>query len=526
MHKLVAEPSESLHIQRTDSDGQQRKSRPARRWLQLTLIVADVAVLAAVVLFAVKWPFTRSKVIAELEGATQGKIQIGKFHQTYFPPGCVAENVSLTRYGNQPGATPVTVRKLTIQGSLRGLFTKHVQVFRMDGMHVVARRPDFLAEWAQNKSNSKVRVDEYVITASVLEVERGADKPPLKFEVAELALRPGTNGATHFEAALRNPEPPGELHVSGNVGPWRKDNPAQTPISGAYSFTHADLGVFHGIAGLLASDGSFQGLVQQLEVRGKTGMRDFEVTRAAHKIGLATQFDARVNGRNGDVELKQVIARLGGSGIDSQGSVAGTPGRKGKTASLELVVPNGRIQDFLFLFLKDPVAPMTGKFSFKGHATLPPEKEPFLHKVELQGDFGIDAARLSNPRTQTNLEELSERAEGEKDEAPEKVVSDLKGHVVLRNGIATFYNLSFKAPGAKAKLHGTYSLITHQIDLHGKLSMLAKLHQATFGVKSFLLKIINPILKKNHRGGAVVALSVTGIYPHPIYKTAPIADPI
>jgi hypothetical protein len=98
--------------------------------------------------------------------------------------------------------------------------------------------------------------------------------------------------------------------------------------------------------------------------------------------------------------------------------------------------------------------------------------------------------------------------------------------VVLRNGVATFSHLTFRIPGAKAKLHGTYSLLTHQIDLHGKLSMQAKLSQATSGMKSFLAKVLRPILKKNHHGGGVVALSVTGTYPHPIYKTTPIADPI
>jgi hypothetical protein len=56
--------------------------------------------------------------------------------------------------------------------------------------------------------------------------------------------------------------------------------------------------------------------------------------------------------------------------------------------------------------------------------------------------------------------------------------------------------------------------------------MQAKLNQATSGMKSFLLKVMRPILKKNRHGGGVVALSVTGIYPHPVYKTTPIADPI
>lgn len=524
MHKLATEPRGYSYAQKTD--GQHRKSRPARRWLWLTLILVGAAVIAAFILFAAKWPFTRGKVITELEDAIQGKVEIGKFHQTYFPPGCVAENVTFTRYDHQPNPAPITVRRLTIQGSYRELFARHISVFRLDGVHAAMQRPAFFATLAQHKGKSNVKVDDYVFADSMLELlhENG---PATKFEISELMLRPSVDkGITHFETRLRNPKPPGQLHIIGNLGPWRKDNPALTPISGSYSFRQADLGVFHGIAGFLASDGSFQGLLQQFEVRGKTSMPDFEVKKAAHEISLNTQFEARVNGKNGDVVLTKLLARLGGSGIDSYGEVAGTRGQKGKTTSLDLKIASGRIQDFLFLFLKDRVPPMNGKFTFKGHATLPPDKEPFNHKVQLEGDFGIDEARLSNPKTQANLEQLSERAEGEKDEVPERVVSDLKGHVVLRNGIATFSHLTFRVPGAKAKLHGTYSLITHQIDLHGKLSMKASLHKATYGVRSFLAKILNPLLKKNHHGGAIVALSVTGIYPHPIYKTAPIADPI
>lgn len=485
-------------------------------------MIVGVIVLAAILLVAASWPFRRGKVIAELEDAVQGKVEFGKFHRTWFPPGCVAENVAFTL--NLPNPQPITVRKLTIQGSFRGLLSKHVSVLRMEGVRLVAQGPGFLTRFAQRKP--KVTVDEYIFTSSVLELTDGAGKPPLKFDIAEIKLqRPDINGVVRFETTLHNPEPPGELRVSGSLGPWNKDKAPQTPISGVYSFRHADLGVFHGIGGILSSDGSFRGTIQQLEIRGSTGMPDFEVTNAAHKMQFTTQFNAGVS-KNGDVDLKQVIAKLGGSGIVSEGRVAATPGRKGKTTSVDLLVREGRIQDFLFLFLKDKVAPMTGVFSFKGHATLPPEKEPFLHKVELQGDFGINDARLSNPNTQSNLEALSEKAEGEPNDSPERVVSDLKGHVVLRDGTATFSNLTFKVPGAKAKLHGTYSLITHQINLHGKLLMQAQLQQATKGVKSFLLKIISPILKKNHHGGGVLALSVTGVYPHPIYKTTPVADPI
>jgi hypothetical protein len=498
------------------------KSRARTARLRLTFLIVGLVVLGAMIFVAASWPFTRSKIIADLQDAVHGKVDIGEFHRTYFPPGCVAENVTFTHYGNLPNPTPITVRKLTIRSSFRGLLSKHVSVFHIEGARIVAQSPRFFAVGMQN---SKATVDEYIFTSSVVELTRETGKP-LKFNIAELKLKnPGPDRVVRFETTLRNPEPPGDLHLSGSLGPWQKSNAAQTPVSGSYSFRHANLGAFHAIGGILSSDGSFRGTIQHLEIRGKTTMPDFEVTSTAHTMGFNTQFEANV-GRNGDVELKQVIARLGGSGIESQGKVAATPGGKGKTTSVDLLVREGRIQDFLYLFLKDKVAAVNGVFNFRGHATLPPQKEQFLKKIELQGDFGIDNATLSNPKTQSSLEGLSEKAEGEQNDSPEKIVSDLKGHMVLRNGTATFSNLTFKVPGAKAKLHGTYSLITHQINLRGRLLTLAQLPKETKGIKSFLLKVISPILKKNHRGGGVLTLTVTGIYPHPVYKATPVADPI
>jgi hypothetical protein len=94
--------------------------------------------------------------------------------------------------------------------------------------------------------------------------------------------------------------------------------------------------------------------------------------------------------------------------------------------------------------------------------------------------------------------------------------------VVVKNGIATFTGLAFRVPGAKARLNGTFDLITQKVDLHGMLSMDAKLPEATSGIKSFLLKAIDPLLKKNKRGGAKFPVSITGTYQHPSYHADPV----
>lgn len=500
------------------------RGRPRRRFARL-LILALAILFAALIIAVIEWPFTRKKVIADLADAMQGKVEIGRFHRTYFPHiGCVAEDVTFTGYGNLANSTPMTVRKLTIQDSIRGLFTHHVPVMRAEGVHLVAARADSFAGWGttNGKEKSPAVVDQLIITESVLEFSsKGA--PGLKFEIAELSLIDrGPRAPMQFAVVLRNPKPPGEVRASGSLGPWSSNNSGQTPVSGKYSFQHADLSVFHGIAGTLSSEGSFAGNLHELEISGKTDMPDFELTDTGHKVALSTQFRARVNTRHGDVVLEQVAGRLGRSGVESAGSIAGQPNQPGKTTDLNMAVPNGRIQDFLFLFLKEKVPPMNGVFSFRGRAVLPSGKEPFTRRVQLEGDFGVDNASLANPVTQGKLEELSERAEGQKGEAPERIVSDLKGHLVLRQGIASFSGLTFRVPGAKAKLHGTYSLLDYRINLQGRLFTEATLSEATTGVKSFLLKVISPVLKKNHHGGGVVALGVTGVYPHPVYKTTPV----
>jgi len=94
--------------------------------------------------------------------------------------------------------------------------------------------------------------------------------------------------------------------------------------------------------------------------------------------------------------------------------------------------------------------------------------------------------------------------------------------VSLRDGTATFSSFLSGFRGALARLHGTYDVVNQTIDLRGSLLMQAKLSQATSGVKSFLLKVLDPLLKKNHRGGAKMPVSITGTYSRPSYSSDPI----
>jgi hypothetical protein len=96
------------------------------------------------------------------------------------------------------------------------------------------------------------------------------------------------------------------------------------------------------------------------------------------------------------------------------------------------------------------------------------------------------------------------------------VLSDLKGHAVVKNGTARLSSLSFRVPGAMAQMQGTYSLITEKIDLRGTLKTDADVSKTTHGIKSLLLKVLDPLFK-NKRGGYVAPVKITGTYQHPLF---------
>jgi hypothetical protein len=129
---------------------------------------------------------------------------------------------------------------------------------------------------------------------------------------------------------------------------------------------------------------------------------------------------------------------------------------------------------------------------------LPPGDIDVIQKLRLDGSFGVGNAEFTTPTVQEKIETLSTKSRGiDEDEiADERIVSDLKGSFVLRNAIVTFRKLSFIVPGAAVNLEGTYSIASGKIDFDGTLQMQAKLSETQKGVKSLLLKVVDPFFRK------------------------------
>jgi hypothetical protein len=72
------------------------------------------------------------------------------------------------------------------------------------------------------------------------------------------------------------------------------------------------------------------------------------------------------------------------------------------------------------------------------------------------------------------------------------------------------------AEEALAHLHGTYGLLTEQVNLHGTLQLENKLSRGSQGIKSVLLKSVEPFLKKKS-AGEIVPIKIAGTFSHPSY---------
>ena len=102
-------------------------------------------------------------------------------------------------------------------------------------------------------------------------------------------------------------------------------------MSGDYEFIDARLDTIKGIGGILNSTGSFEGVLEHINVKGTTTTPDFQLNLAKQPVNLDTRFIAVVDGTSGDTYLEEVDATLGpiahpGEGIDCRRR----PARKGE----------------------------------------------------------------------------------------------------------------------------------------------------------------------------------------------------
>jgi hypothetical protein len=409
-----------------------------------------------------------------------------------------------------------------------GLFQspKRVRELRLEGLqiHIPPRgedRPedDRGGDRPQRRSRSPLVIESIVADGTILRVlSRKPGKQPLEFDIRRLHLHSvGIDRPMEFDAELHNAKPPGTIRSHGQFGPWAAGEPGDTPVAGDYTFQGADLSVFRGISGILSSQGSYRGRLERIEVQGATDTPDFMVRSSGHAVHLKTEFSATVDGTDGDTYLHPVNAHFLRSTVVANGSIAGTPGVKGKTVALDATVQHGRVEDMLRLAVGSDQPALTGSISFRSKITIPPGDSEIIEKLQLNGTFGLAEGRFTNEGTQQKIATLSRRAQGDTGEAEgESVASNFTGAFVMREGTIHFSRLQFTIPGAVISLAGNYNIRSREIDLRGQARMEATVSEMTTGVKAFFLKLVDPLFKKKDSGaGAVIPIHVHGTRNQP-----------
>lgn len=501
----------------------------ALRWSLILGGVAVVAIGIVIILFARNWPFTRQAVTAALQDRFARTVEIQNFRRTYFPPGFVAEGISFEHRKRKDLPPLITVRTLVVKASYIGMLRpqKHLGEVKVVGLHVTVPpknpngQPSPVMPLTDSNENDTLAIGEISTNDALLEFmpSQGGGEP-FKMDIQRLSLsQVGGSGSISFRASLANTEPPGEIHSTGEVGPWNEDDPGSMPISGSYTFERANLGVFAGIAGTLSSKGKFSGTLGRVETEGGVDVPDFHVSGSKHIVQLSTEFRALVDGTNGDTNLQSVKSHFESTTALASGRVAGQAGQHGKAVALEMTVKDGRVDDLLRLVTQEKTPSMTGSASFHASIKVPPGPPGFLKKLALEGDFGLGNDRFTNAAVQAPLNKLTESARGESKQQqaddPETVLSDLKGHVSVKNGIATLSNVTFNAPGTFAQIRGTYNLLTNAVNLQGVLRTNGTLSDTTSGFKAVVLKAVGPLLKK--KTVTMVPFTITGTSMKPSF---------
>ena len=500
-----------------------------RKWIICLVVIVVVGASLPLLFTSALSRYVRARAISTLQDRFDGDVEFGALQVTVYPLIRISgENLILRHHGRRDIPPLIRVKKFSASAEpLEPLRSpSHVQSVRLEGLVIELPRhgheerpPENKHRW-QERPSPPVVVDEIVADNTELFIlPKQPEKPPLDFQIHQLTLHSvGLGRPASFHATLSNPRPKGEIDSSGFFGPWQRDEPRRTPVSGTYTFTHADLGTFRGLGGILSSQGKYEGVLERIEVEGETDTPDFTLHISGHPVPLHTQFNATVDGTNGDTFLRPVRARILHSLLIASGGVVRTADVRGRTVFLDVTAPQARIEDFITLVAKTGTPPMTGDACFKAKLEIPPGENDISDRLRLNGQFGLTQGHFTKPEVQEKINTLSHRGQGEPNaEDADNVVSNLQARFVLRDGVTTFSNLTFSVPGAAVRLGGNYTLRTEALDFRGSLRLRAKVSQTTTGVKSFFLKAIDPLFK-GAGAGTVLPITVTGTEKSPSFK--------
>lgn len=498
--------------------------------LSLALVLVVAALIVSTIYLHRAEPILRARVIETLETRYDSRVELDKFTVSALH-GFEVTGTGLKVFPNSLDMQKplFAVDNFRFRTNWRDLFNTpmHIGLIRISGLAINLPPKGQRHSIPQLKGSKPAKIE---ILVDQLDIDRaslvlGTNKPgkvPLDFEISGLKMTSvGAGQPMRFHAVLVNPKPIGDIDSSGTFGPFVADSPGDTPLSGVYSFSNADLGTLKGIGGILSSTGKYAGTLNNIVVDGETDTPNFSLTIAGQPVPLRTTFHAIVDGTNGDTHLEPVDAMLLHSHIVARGDVVTVP-NQGHQITLDVTVQPSNIQDLLKLAVKTQPPLMSGNLVLHTRLNLPPGDDSVTDKLQLKGNFEITNAHFSNPDIQGKVDELSLRSQGRPDEAKKtaeentrpNVASDMRGNFTLANSKLTVTDLHYTVPGAQIAMNGVYSLDGNQFNFRGTARLDAKVSQMVTGWKSLLLKPVDPFFSKNG-AGTEVPIQITGTRSNP-----------
>ena len=525
--------------------------RLLRRLLLIISVVALVAfaafLIAGDILLHRAGPMLKARVIETLSTRFDSRVDLAKF-QVSMVKGFEVSGTGLRLYPNhldmqdpmfevdrfsfhmlhwqQLFHSPIVINRVQVHGLTLRLPPKNER----------SNVPRFAGGGpGQDASTSgiKVQAGEILVDKADLIIENGNPaKQPLHFVIQRLRLDTVAAGRPmKFRATLVNAKPVGNIESTGDFGPFNQESPGDTPVDGTYSFTHANLNPFKGIAGTLSSTGSYAGQLDHIDVNGETQTPNFSLDTARRPMPLNTTFHAVVDGTSGDTYLDPVDAWLRQTHIIAKGRVVRNPsGGKGHEIHLDVTLGPGRIQDVLDLASDREPPLMHGALQLHTDLLLPPGPESVTDRVRLKGTFSIAGVHFTSTKVQEKVDELSLRGQGHADQAKDEsdalkagnrqganaadIASNMQGTFLFSNRRLSLTALNYQVPGAKIALSGVYNLQGETLDFHGTARLDAHVSQMVTGWKSILLKPVDPFFAK-HGAGTELPVAITGNRANP-----------
>ena len=581
---------------------QKRSFFRRHRWLLWLLGAAAVVLIAVSIALAVAAqrfePYIRARIVEGLEARFHAHVELDAFHVAVNNIrrgewGLWATGQGLRIWPPQPvngiqaldisnaagsGVPLIALNEFSFHVPLRWDETRevHIAEIRLQGLHLIipprAHKPEAAGQSgapiaqpakaatgatpgptpgpepgqppaAEMGMHPALVVDRVVCDGADLLLETNKPgKLPMHFPIPQLTLTHVTpGGAMGYVADVMNPKPQGLVHAEGSFGPWVTADPGESPTSGTYHMATADMSVFKGIAGRITSDGKFAGTLRNLSVTGTAKVPDFQLTHFGTPMPLATRFDARVDGTDGDTWLNNVDATLGRSQFTTAGQIvrmrvsangnetkaqtgpaaqsaptgarqSSQSGIDGHSIDLNVNIAHGQIEDFLKLASKSGNALLTGIVATKAHLLIPPGHEPVEQRMKLDGTFQLSSARFMSDKIQGRIQQLSLRGQGKPDELkdsnPTLVRSEMRGTFHMANATITLPDLNYSVPGAEIQLQGAYAL-DGALNFTGTARMEATVSQMLGGWKGLLLKPADKFFKKDG-AGTLVPVTIKG----------------